>query len=394
MKKLVYGLLAMLLLLLPAAGSGWADEVDELVIPSNPLAGRTLFSSKRCILCHSIQGIGGTTAPDLGIIQETGSFMDYAANIWNHMPRMNEAFQNINSRRPEFSGEEMEKLITFLYFLNFFDRTGEARLGERIFREKRCINCHRVGDTGGTLAPGLDKYQSKISIPFITSALWNNSPAMAKKMRQENIPRPVFKEKDVVDILAFIRVNGKNSERKREYLPVGNPQNGRKLFKKNRCSFCHAINGKKKIGPNLGSRELKGSISFILSKMWNVGPKMWSEMEKQGIPFPKLKPTEMSDLLSFLYSIHFSERPGSARKGEQLFVDKMCEYCHNQQGGGSAIAPDLGKMGAENSFDILASMWNHAPKIEEKIVELGIRWPTLEREEMRDILAYILAQNQ
>ena len=45
------------------------------------------FTQKLCIRCHSIQGVGGTTGPDLGEIW-LGSFMDIASKLWNHFPRM------------------------------------------------------------------------------------------------------------------------------------------------------------------------------------------------------------------------------------------------------------------------------------------------------------------
>jgi hypothetical protein len=53
----------------------------------------------------------------------------------------------------------------------------------------------------------------------------------------------------------------------------------------------------------------------------------------------------------------------------------------------------LAEVGLTNSFDVLAAMWNHAPRIEDRMKEEGIRWPLFEKQEMADLLEYILSLN-
>ena len=38
-------------------------------------------------------------------------------------------------------------------------------------------------------------------------------------------------------------------------------------------------------------------------------------------------------------------------------------------------------------------MWNHAPGIAEQMKKNQIRWPLLDKEEMRDLVQYILSLN-
>jgi len=365
---------------------------ESLFLPENPLEGSALFTEKYCIRCHSIQGIGGKTGPDLGE-SHLGSFSEITAALWNHFPRMNEAFRELNLAWPDLTTEETRKLITFLYYLNFFDKASNAEMGEKLFNEKNCIRCHSVGGKGGDIGPKLDPYQSKYPVPYITAALWNKGPKMMEKMRKEKVNRPEFRERDVIEILGFIRSNGLSAETTRSYLSPGNPIAGRRLFDKKKCSYCHSIRGKGgKIGPDLSQRNIKGSLSYILSQLWNHGSNMWPRMTKEGVDYPKFEPEEMSNLISYLYFIKFDDGAGSVQMGERVFAEKNCKTCHiPEKPGEETIGPDLAEAGLENPFDILSAMWNHAPTIQEKMEQEKIRWPLFKKEEMKDLLEYILS---
>jgi mono/diheme cytochrome c family protein len=380
--------LAALALLLPA---GMLGAGSEPFLPHNPLEGRALFTEKLCIRCHSIQGVGGTTGPDLGEIW-LGSFMDIASKLWNHFPRMNEAFRTARLPRPALNADEARKLITFLYFLNYFDRTANPAVGEKLFREKNCSQCHSVGGKGGSVGPALDPFQGKYAAPFITAALWDKGPKMMRKMEERHVTRPSFEERDVIDILAFIREKGLYDETRRSYLPAGDPVLGQALFQRKGCSACHSINGLGgTVGPDLAKRELKGSLSHILSQMWNHGSRMWPEMARRNIPFPTFTPGEMSDLMTYLYFLQFNDPPGSAELGRQVFADRQCAACHQPESPDMAtIGPNLAKLGLDSPFEILAQMWNHAPAIQERMEQGKIRWPLLDKDQMRELIAYIL----
>lgn len=384
--------LALLLLALPM--QILAKGEDEF-LPRNPLEGRQLFTEKLCSRCHSIQGMGGKTAPDLGEIW-LGSFMDIASKLWNHFPRMNEAFRTKKLQRPTLTAAETKKLITFIYFLNYFDRGANAEIGERLFQEKSCIRCHSVGGKGGDIGPSLDVYQGRYAAPFITASLWDHGPEMMNAMLEENIPRPIFRERDVMDILAFIRANGLFDQARRNYLPPGDPVHGKILFGRKGCRRCHSINGEGgAIGPDLAERGLKGSVSHILSQMWNHGSTMWPRMAREGIPFPQFTPNEMSDLMTYLYFIEFKDPAGANARGEQVFTDKLCASCHRPAApDAKAIGPNLAKVGLNSPFKILAEMWNHSPAIEARMKQEQIRWPILDRNQMRDLMEYILFLNR
>lgn len=390
-------LLMISLALLCISFNGFAQEGGN-ALPENPLNGRVLFSSKLCIRCHSIQGIGGKAGPDLGEVP-LGSMTTIMGSLWSHFPRMIETFDEEGLRWPHLTAEESQSLFTFIYFLDFFDRASNPALGERLFLEKSCIRCHSVGGKGGDEGPDLDTFQVNNAAPFITAALWNSGPDMMKTMQKEKIPRPGFQERDVIDILAFIRIRGLSSETTRKYLPPPNPLQGRKVFEEKSCVRCHAIWGnggykgtKGNGGPDLAKGNLKGSWSHMISQMWNHGADMWPRMVKEGIAFPEFSPEEMSDLISYLYFIQFQGPKGSSDRGAEVFAEKRCKLCHMpEKSYEKAVGPDLAKSGLDSPFRIVAEMWNHAPDILEKMKEKEIRWPTLEKDEMRDLIAFILS---
>ena len=47
----------------------------------DPLAGSRVFGDKGCVKCHAINGVGGTSGPDLARIQRPRTFYDLAATI-------------------------------------------------------------------------------------------------------------------------------------------------------------------------------------------------------------------------------------------------------------------------------------------------------------------------
>src|SRR3989304_5245581 len=53
---------------------------------------------------------------------------------------------------------------------------------------------------------------------------------------------------------------------------------------------------------------------------------------------------EMRDLLTYLYSLHFRDQPGSARRGERLFASKGCATCHRVAGDRPGIGPSLSRV--------------------------------------------------
>src|SRR3972149_2167813 len=116
---------ALFIFILPAA---WATD-----LPQDPLKGRQLFMDKGCIKCHSLQGQGGQIGPDLGKSGRGRDLFQTAGVMWNHFPVMSEKMAELRIAQPSFAGHEMANLISFLYFLDYFDEPGNPAKGQTLF---------------------------------------------------------------------------------------------------------------------------------------------------------------------------------------------------------------------------------------------------------------------
>ena len=78
-------------------------------------------------------------------------------------------------------------------------------------------------------------------------------------------------------------------------------------------------------------------------------------------------------------------------QGSLVFRAKGCIHCHSVNGDGGRIGPDLGRRNtAPPSLPkLITGMWNHAPRMWERMQKDGIDYPTLDYEEVAQVLAYI-----
>lgn len=373
----------------PESALGGHDVLSPL-LPGNPLEGSRLFTGKGCLRCHAVHGVGGVMGPDLGQGILNRPLLELAGVMWNHSPGMAHVFQEQQATLPKFEPSEMASLLVFLYYLGSLDKPGDAVIGASLFLEKRCQTCHSVGEKGGSVGPKLDKFSRYASPIYLTAALWNRGKAMAEVMDAMRVPRATFQGNDIPDILAYIRSVGGGVER--VYIQPGNPQRGERLFTEKRCAECHSVmDHGGRVGPDLRVK-LKGSLMQIAGAMWNHGPKMWAKMAELGIGMPSLNPENMSDLISYLYFLQFIDPPGDVERGQAVYREKRCGTCHAFPAVGEKVGPDLTKVEKlESPLEVITEMWNHAGKMEQKMMEESVAWPVLKGGEMADLIAYLLS---
>jgi len=86
---------------------------------------------------------------------------------------------------------------------------------------------------------------------------------------------------------------------------------------------------------------------------------------------------------------------GDPQRGSELFHGKkLCARCHAVNGQGSSFAPDLGARGDSQASlsQLVVAMWNHAPRMLEKLQSEGIQAPEMSYQEMADILVFLYTQ--
>lgn len=85
--------------------------------PMDAAMGRKLFASKGCVVCHSINGVGGTDAPhlDAATMKEPMDPFDFAAKMWKGAPAMIAMQNDELGAQIQFTGDELADIIAFVH---------------------------------------------------------------------------------------------------------------------------------------------------------------------------------------------------------------------------------------------------------------------------------------
>lgn len=367
--------------------------IDAQVDSSEPLQwkGREVFQQKGCIQCHAIYGKGGKGGPDLGKRKYYGSYLELAALMWNHFPKMFKKMQKKGFEFKEFNEEEMTQLIAYISFIRYMGEPGNENTGRKLLKSKGCKLCHKFGGKGGDIGPDISKKKEYLSPLAIAVALWNHGPEMREVFEEKNIKRPELKGNDIFDITAAIRSYMSPTKVPVGSFDLGDPKIGQKLIKEKKCILCHSVGG---VGGNLSSDfidiDFNCSVTQIAEMMWNHGPKMWDKMESEGISYPTFKESEMADLIAYLYSLKLEDKPGEPARGDKLVEEKGCLSCHSVNGKGKEIAADFTTLGEMDSpISMITAMWNHAPDMQEEHQAQKKKWPRMDGKDMADLYAFL-----
>ncbi len=167
--------------------------------PGNPLKGEELFIEKGCSSCHSIYGKGKKIAPDLGKLENVAGLSDILSNLWNHATQMISMMKSMGIKKPSFTYEEINDLLSYIYSIQYYDERGDIKNGERVYKDKECGHCH---DTGK--AEKLTQVRI-LGSPFVfAAAIWNHIPMMFESYEKEKILWPRFKDDEMRDLFEYL----------------------------------------------------------------------------------------------------------------------------------------------------------------------------------------------
>lgn len=173
--------------------------------------------------------------------------------------------------------------------------------------------------------------------------------------------------------------------------PAQNATAGARVFGDAGCVECHAVRGLGgQIAPDLAAVEGRRSFFDLAAALWNHLPRMAERMAAEDLPRPRLDGGRVGDLFAFLYSIDYFDDPGDPDVGRGLFHEKRCVMCHQVQGVGGVVGPNLDFLGQYRSpIPVAAAMWNHGPAMIEEMRRRGIDRPTFRGSELVDLVAYL-----
>ncbi len=101
----------------PMSRSGFVLE-NGLAIPAfDPEKGRRLFAAKGCVVCHSVNGIGGEDAPEFSAeyMDDPMNAFDFAARMWRGAPAMIAMQEEELGEQIELTGDELAAIIAFVH---------------------------------------------------------------------------------------------------------------------------------------------------------------------------------------------------------------------------------------------------------------------------------------
>jgi cytochrome c2 len=170
----------------------------------NAEKGWQVFQHK-CIECHSVHGEGGNVGPALGPEHDLPlGEAEFAAVLWNHAPAMLVKFHDTGTSLPLLEADEVTDLNAFLASLRYYEPSGSALVGERVFTERGCAHCHGPGAQGTKLGPQLRSSSEAFTTVSFTTALWRHGPHMMDRAEESGQPWPVLQPGDIGDLVSFL----------------------------------------------------------------------------------------------------------------------------------------------------------------------------------------------
>jgi len=106
-----------------------------LMLPSmNPARGRELFASKGCVVCHSVNGVGGEDAPmlDAETMDNVMNPFDFAAKMWRGAGAMVALQEDELGGQIELTGQELADIIAFVHDASEQKRFSDADIPHEI----------------------------------------------------------------------------------------------------------------------------------------------------------------------------------------------------------------------------------------------------------------------
>lgn len=340
--------------------------VSAATLAGDSKAGAQLFTTQKCNTCHSVQGQGGTTAPDLGKRGSRGyTPVDMAALMWNHAPQMWSAMDKAGIAKPKLTPEMAADLFAYFYAARYFDAAGDAGRGRKLFVSKGCSDCHNVtGANSGGGTPVM-KWESVADPIELARQMWNHAPQMREAMSKKKMSTPQLTAAEMNDIIVYLQNLPQTKNLKPEFAPAS-AETGETLFKAKGCTTCH------KEASALAKKSTVRTTADLASAMWNHAAQM-------GPAQASLRPEEMTRLVGYIWALQFADHGGNADRGKKVFTDKGCSGCHAQ---GVPVKPPV------DAYKVVSALWTHGPDMQKQMMSKKVTWPRFDGSQMADLLSY------
>ncbi|MEK7404813.1 MAG: c-type cytochrome [Acidobacteriota bacterium] len=348
----------------------FAVALPQQVVPGDAAQGEKLFARLTCTSCHRLYGSGGQRAPELGTrVAHEYTPARMSSLVWNHVPLL--------APGREMDTQEAADLFAYFASARYFERSGNARRGKRIFQSRRCGECHAISPAGQGRARPVAAWQSLGDPIAAAQQMWNRSPQMRQLSKETNIHWHKLTSQEVADLLVYFRNLRQTRPATMQFCP-GPPETGRTLFQTKGCGNCHQ-----------GRLSLQGRSERTLT---DFAAAMWNHALRLGDTRPALEIQEMRALVGYLWSAGFFDERGDQRRGRHVFVKNNCASCHNGATTGAPSLTALASQGGLSSIPATAAVWTHGPAMFAGLKRKNLAWPRFNGSELADLAAYLSAK--
>jgi cytochrome c2 len=330
--------------------------------------GQRLFETLACVQCHSVNGTGGKSAPDLGRMLDRGfTPATLAATMWNHAPGMWAAMRDRQITAGELDQQAANDLMAFFYAARFFEKPGDAGRGKRVFEYDGCASCHKLP---------VGQWQGLTDPIALIDAMWNHRSQMLAAIASKGVRFPLLDAQDLTDILVYLR-NQPGTRDQASVFRIEAIGAGDADFQSVGCAKCHQT-------VDALANDVEGqTLTEIGAEMWNHAPRMASA----GASAINIAPDQMRDLVTSFWVAKFFEGSGRPSPGRRVFASKRCAVCPNDASSGAPRLPIPGR--DFNAAAMISVLWRHGPRMLDQMKIKGLEWARFNGSQMADLIAYL-----
>jgi nitric oxide reductase subunit C len=363
------------------------------VMSGNSGLGKTTLLESRCVTCHTIEGKGGKTGPELSKVSSKA----YPERLFKVVKDPHTLW--FDSKMPifGFADKDIQNIVTFMteeYVDLDLDEKEAARQvqlvgngskdrGKELVVKQGCVGCHskiegvkEIGELGPDMSTFgvvhislLDFGDIKVPFKDRTVPNWIYNKIKSPRLFKEGLKMPdyYFNAEEATAITTYtLSLKGKEvrasytlplGERPSDYAPQGAFG---KILDKYRCLVCHKINGKGGEVANDLSQE--GSrVQEVWIKKFMKAPDTIRPMLEERMPPFKILDAEDDAIYAYCRSTLVTDKvedlteavekmplgtPELIREGERLYFEKYaCNACHQIDQKGGLVGPDLTEAG-------------------------------------------------
>ncbi len=344
----------------------------------NSARGKTLFAEARCISCHTVEGKGNGSAPELGKIASRATRAWLIAFL--HDPQ---AF-NPQTRMPRYNFSDVDVRDLVAYFedeLRDFDAPANileplrvkqrlAERGEKLFKTAGCFACHGGTKEGERFGPDLygigDRKATSLDFGRRSDlprnlTNWLAAKVTAPRSFASGLKMPTFAfdgtQRRAV-VTALLSMPATPVPEAYRVVPVQQPSIVPAgpigaIISRYRCLSCHEIGGR---GADIstaplsfeGSKVYRQWLAEYLTVPYSIRPILPERMPILHIATDDA--AKLADVIEMLYvdpavpDDPFAGRPASdhdAAEGERLYTTLGCRACHIIGTNGGYYGPPL-----------------------------------------------------